>query len=471
MWMTSSWALRIPAPTTSQTQKAYPAVLLPTTRLLRMLPSKRGNSCSAPARLVLPAARYVKYLNATRPVKAHMIFLANDWYWKDKDHPLQAMQDFVRVKRETGVPLDSFTFDDGWDFDWDQATGLWKRLGRKRFPGGWDSLQAVGHAADIGVSLWFGPIGGYATPNPRAAFGKTQGFEVNGDKLCLAGPCYQKHVIESFSQWAAQGMNYIKVDGFWPDCSKTDHGHAVGPGGTIEQMDALMRVFAAWRKANPKLVIGYTTGSNPSPFWLQHCDYVWRGGADDQQEGEGEPFDRYHTFVDGCLQSHRCTEMPISGFVTFDIVHGRTQNSGRAAFERGVWWLAARTSLHHDWYLEAKDLTTEQWKLLARAAKWAKAHETVFRFSRMIGGNPKKAEIYGFAAFDDGAGTLAIRNPSDKPRRFESRLADLLDLSDARTQACLSTARRLRSDQAAGGPTIGFGHPANRIAPLCGGRI
>jgi hypothetical protein len=141
--------------------------------------------------------------------------------------------------------------------------------------------------------------------------------------------------------------------------------------------------------------------------------------------------------VDGCLQLHRATEMPISGFVTFDIVQGRTRSSSRAAFERGAWWLAARTSLHHDWYVEAGDLTTEEWRLLARAAKWAKGQERVFRFSRMIGGDPRKGEVYGFAAFDAGAGTLALRNPSDQPRLFDGVLADLLDLSDAeRLRAC-----------------------------------
>ena len=57
-----------------------------------------------------------------------MIFLVNDWYWKDKSRPLEAVQAFVRIKQETGVPLDSFTLDDGWDFDWDSATGLWGRL-------------------------------------------------------------------------------------------------------------------------------------------------------------------------------------------------------------------------------------------------------------------------------------------------------------------------------------------------------
>ena len=196
-----------------------------------------------------------------------------------------------------------------------------------------------GRTAGIGVSLWFGPIGGYGGREQRVAFARTRGFEINGDKLCLAGPRYQKHVMECFSQWAALGMDYIKVDGFWPDCAQTNHRHAVGRGGAIQQMDALIGVFAAWRKANPKLVIGYTSGSNPSPFWLQHCDYVWRSGADDEHEGAGDPFDRYHTFVDGCLQVHRSTEMPISGFVTFDIVQGRTRSSSRAAFERarGGW--------------------------------------------------------------------------------------------------------------------------------------
>ena len=396
------------------------------------------------------------YLDATRPVAAHMIFLVNDWYWTNKSRPLEAMQALVRIKQETGVPLDSFTLDDGWD-DLDQATGLWGRLNRKRFPGGWEALRTAGHAANIGVSLWFSPFGGYDSRSQRVAFARRHGFEVSGDALRLTGPRYQKQVMESFSRWAAQGMDYIKVDGFWPDWGKMDHA--------IQQMDALIRVFAAWHKASPQLVIAYTSGSNSSPFWLQHCDYVWRGGTDDDHAGTGDPFDRYHTFVDDCLQLHRTSEMPISGFVTFDIVQGRTRSSSREAFERGAWWLAARTSLHHDWYVEAGDLTTDQWKLLAQAAKWAKAHEKVFRFGRMIGGDPRKGEVYGFAAFDAGAGTLALRNPSGQVRRFEGRLADLLDLSAARAPPRLSTARRLRSDRAAGRAAAGLRYVADR--PAC----
>jgi hypothetical protein len=379
------------------------------------------------------AARHAffRYLSATRAVASRMFFLVNDWYWKDKSKPVQAIEALAGVKKETGVPIDTFTLDDGWDFDWDETSGLWGRLNRQRFPGGWEALEAAGRSADIGVSLWFGPIGGYRYRKTRVEAARKFGFEVNGDKLCLAGTRYRQHAVESFSRWASLGMNYIKVDGFWPDCQRPDHGHLIGPSGVIEQMDLLMDLFASWRRANPKLLIAYTSGSNPSPFWLQHADYIWRGGADSSHAGAGEPFDRHNTFIDTCLQVHRATEVPTSAFVTFDIVQNRTSGNLDNAFERGVWWLAARTSLHHDWYVQATDLTTERWKMLAQAAQWARRHESVFQYSRMVGGNPQAGEIYGISSFDSGRGTLALRNPGTESRSFTGTLAAILELPEA----------------------------------------
>ncbi|KPJ57859.1 MAG: hypothetical protein AMS16_00530 [Planctomycetes bacterium DG_58] len=374
---------------------------------------------------------FLAYIDATRAVPARMVFLVNDWYWKDKSKPLDAIQALARVKQASGVPIDSFTLDDGWDFDWDGETKIWGRLNRQRFPGGWDALLAAGRSADINISLWFGPIGGYSYRPRRIEFAKTIGFEINGDKLCLAGPRYHEHVAESFSRWAARGMDYIKVDGFWPNCPKDDHGHPVGPGGAISQMDALRDVFATWREKRPDLLIGYTSGSNPSPFWLQHADYLWRGGRDDSHAGTGPAFDKHNTYLDSILQLHRPTEMPISAFVTFDIVQGRVSGGDDEVFERGCWWLAARTSLHHDWYIQASDLSLERWRILARVAKWARHHEKLFRWSRMVGGDPSRGEIYGFSAYDKGRATLALRNPSSETRTIEGSLDQWLDLPDA----------------------------------------
>jgi hypothetical protein len=409
-----------------------------------------GISCSIPAyqsitreqfvttqKLVIGAGEagdawraFIGYIDQTRPVPARMLFLVNDWYWKDKSKPLQALESLVKVKQQSGVLVDTFTLDDGWDFDWDEETKIWGRLNRQRFPGGWDALEAVGRVADINISLWFGPIGGYTYRPRRIEFAREVGFEIQGDKLCLCGPHYKEHVIESFSHWAARGMDYIKVDGFWPNCPVAEHGHPVGPAGAIAQMDGLIEVFAAWRKARHDLLIGYTSGSHPSPFWLQHADFVWRGGRDDSHAGKGTPFDRHNTYLDSVLNSHRKTDMPISAFVTFDIVQDRISQGDDEAFERGFWWLAARTSLHHDWYIQASDLTLDQWKTLARAARWAKQHERTFRFSRMIGGDPAHGEMYGFSAFYGGHGVLAVRNPNDEPGVLEGTLADWLLLPD-----------------------------------------
>lgn len=371
---------------------------------------------------------FIRYINATRPVPGRMFFMVNDWYWKDKSRPLQALKALAEVKRKSAVPVDTFTLDDGWDFDWDEETKIWGRLNRERFPGGWPALQAAGAAADIDISLWFGPIGGYTYRPKRIAFARPAGFEIYADKLCLSGPRYQEHVVESFSHWAQQGMDYIKVDGFWPNCSVADHGHPVGPGGAIAHMDSLIDVFSAWRKPRPELLIGYTSGSHPSPFWLQHADFLWRGGRDDSHAGKGTAFDRHNTYLDSILQAHRQTDLPMSAFVTFDIVQDRIRGADDRIFERGFWWLAARTSLHHDWYIQASDLTLAQWKMLARSAHWARQHEQVFLFSRMVGGDPGQGEVYGFSAFNGQRGTLALRNPSDRPQSFQGSLTELLRL-------------------------------------------
>ncbi len=120
------------------------------------------------------------------PVPSRMLFLVNDWYWKDKSQPLAAIEALAQIKQDSGVPIDSFTLDDGWDFDWDADSGIWGRLHRTRFAGGWDALQAAGRPAEINISLWFGPIGGYGERPNRIAFGRTLGYEVQGDKFCLA---------------------------------------------------------------------------------------------------------------------------------------------------------------------------------------------------------------------------------------------------------------------------------------------
>ena len=167
---------------------------------------------------------FVRYIDATRPVPARMLFLVNDWYWKDKSKPLQAIEALVAVKQQSGIPVDTFTLDDGWDFDWDADQKIWGRLNRQRFPGGWDALESAGRVADINISLWFGPIGGYSYRPRRIEFARQVGFEINGDKLCLCGSAYRQHVSESFASWARR---------VWITSKSTDSGRTARRRTTV----------------------------------------------------------------------------------------------------------------------------------------------------------------------------------------------------------------------------------------------
>ncbi len=298
-----------------------------------------------------------------------------------------------------------------------------------------DALRQAAGAGGMNVSLWLGPIGGYGYRARRIPLGRQLGYEIYDDKFCMAGVRYGADAREAFARWARLGMDFIKVDGFWPECREKGHGHPTGAGAAIAQMDSLIETYRVWRQARPDLAIAYTSGSNPSPFWLLHCDYLWRAGADDEHSGVGAPFEKYNTFVDSCLQRHRETSLPFSTFVTFDLIAKRMLPADDEGLKRGFWWAAARTSLHHDWYLHPDDLTDGQWRSLAEAARWAKAHEQEFRFSRMIGGDPSKGDVYGFACFDGKSGTLALRNPDAKPRSLSGTLRQWLELSPAESNA------------------------------------
>ena len=367
---------------------------------------------------------FLRFIGERRANPPRMVFAAGGWNQKGAA-PAAALE--ALAKAAAAVPVDSFILPEGWDLR-DGSAPLWTAVDPARFPGGWEPLRSAARAAGFGFSLSFDPTGG---PEARITIGRKGGFEGDAGRLCLAGPSYRKHVIAAFAAWAREGVDRIEVDGFRPDCGVEGHGHPVGPGAAVPQMDALIEVFKAWRKSRPGILIAHVAGSNPSPFWLEHADFVGPGGTDSGLPDDGEPFDRHATSIDRRLQIHRPTEMPISAFAVEDMTASLLAGTSDAAFERNAWWLVARTSLRHAWSVQAEDITPERWKVLERAARWGKTHERLFRLSRMIGGDPSRGAIYGFSAYEAGAGVLALRNPSSKAASLERSLSSLLVLSRA----------------------------------------
>lgn len=372
------------------------------------------------------------YLDGRRPVPPRLVVLANNWYqlgWPglmDQATVAAEVDGFTALGRHHRLGLSWACLDDGWDGEWDAATGIWGRLAPGRFPGGLAALTG-GTAArpdgtgEVGIGLWVGPFGGYGErQQARVAWGAGRGYEVETayGLFCVAGDTYRAHLAEALSRWTEAGVGYLKLDGARFGCHDEGHGHPVGPGARTHQMDRFAALLGEVRAARPDVVLAFTSGSNPSPWWLTSADFLWRGGLDDSAaDHPGSRLDGFATYIDTCLHAYRHAAVPVSALVTFSVVESeacgyRDEAGGLEGWERHCWMAVGRGTLHHDLYVAPGSLSDREWAVLARALEWAGAHQQVLARSRMVLGDPGAGEIYGFVARRGATATACLRNPS-----------------------------------------------------------
>jgi hypothetical protein len=380
-------------------------------------------------------------LDRLRPNPPRLVVLVNNWYQlgavgrMDESTVSAELEGFAEVANRHGLALDWYCLDDPWDGEWVRESGIWGRLAPQRFPGGLARLAAAADGRIGGIGLWVSPWGGYyERHDARVAWGGRQGYEVQDGqwpRLCPAGDRYHRHLSQALRAWTAAGVGYWKLDGVQFDCPEPDHGHPVGPGGRTAQMDRFAVLLDGVRAVDPSVVLAFTTGSNPSPWWLRHADFLWRGGLDDDAPGEyeGGRHERFATYIDSCLDSLRRTALSVSAVVTFSVVENqvrayRTERAGED-WERHCWFLAGRGTHHHDLYVAPDSLSGREWDALARALRWARANQAVLARSRMIGGRPDAGEPYGFLSSAGGEVIVCLRNPTGRPTGLSLDPAEL----------------------------------------------
>ncbi|MDQ4069426.1 MAG: hypothetical protein M3203_08150 [Actinomycetota bacterium] len=374
------------------------------------------------------------YLDTLRPNPPRLVALTNNWYHlgatglMDEDKVRAEVVGFARVAARHGLALDFVCLDDGWDGDWDEASGLWGRMAPGRFPSG---LATLGDH----IGLWLSPFGGYAGRRlERLEWAGAHGLEIDGEArlLCAAGARYRAHLADVLTRWTEAAVGYWKLDGISFACADPGHGHPVGPGARTAQVESFRGLVDAIRAVRPDAVVAFTIGSHPSPWWLSTVDFVWRGGVDDTTaEHAGARLDRFDTYIDTCLQAYRPAALPVSAVVTFSVVEPpgggyRGDDSGPGGWARHCWLAAGRGTLHHDLYLAPDSLSDGEWAVLAEALGWARQRAPVLARSRMVLGDPSADEIYGFAARRGGSATLCLRNPSREPQAVDGDWPALL---------------------------------------------
>jgi hypothetical protein len=398
-------------------------------------------TCSLTRKLPLPAGHEVKYssvigvtpqgqlrrafLNYVERERAHpyRTFLHyNTWYDLgyfgrfDQTGALDRVEVFgTELNRRRGVTLDSFLFDDGWD----NPKTLWKF--NPGFPDGFTLVKEAAAKYGAAPGVWMSPWGGYGDPHKqRMKFGKEQGFEMNAEGFELSGPRYYAYFREVCMEMIHKyGINQFKFDG-------TGNVNQVIPGSAFDSdFGAAISLIQDLRATKPDIYINLTTGTYPSPFWLQYADSIWRGGEDHSFAGVGSWRQKWITYRDADTYEHVVSAgplYPLNALMLHGLIYAQyAKNLGTDPnndFADEVHDYFGTGTQLQEMYITPSLLSQENWDAIAEAAKWSRKNADILRDTHWVGGDPAKLEVYGWASWSAEKAILVLRNPSDSPQRF-----------------------------------------------------
>jgi len=383
-------------------------------------------------------------VNGTRPY-----LLYNSWY--DLRNPAIA-QDSLGIMNERrvlstidafksnlydreGIRLDAFVLDDGWD-SYDRVWGI----DSPRFPNGFSAIAKALTGTKTALGLWASPFGGYSNRDLRVRWANANGYETTGDFLCLAGTKYHRFYKNAMEDYVGNSsVGYFKWDGMLLSCSEPNHGHFQGIYSREAQAAAYIDIMKSVRQRDPQVFLNITTGAWLSPWWLQYADCMWMQGEDyAYQESAPSLNDRQKsiTYKDVVLwEDLRKMGLlfPMSSLMTHGIIKGRYNLLGGANESLGslcdeVMMYFGRGVMMWELYLSPDMLSPGEWRAIASSIKWAKANQDVLKKTRMVLGDPRKGEPYGYLHMTREKGIVLLRNPAPAERTVRLKLTP--DLGD-----------------------------------------
>ena len=396
-------------------------------QISRELPLQAGQSVtySSVAGVTAPGQLrrgFLAYLERERAHPYRTFLHYNSWYdigyfsHYNQADTLASINAFGKeLVQQRGVKMDSFLFDDGWD----DPRNLWHF--HAGFPNGFAPLQAAAAKYGAAPGIWLSPWGGYGEPRKlRLKFGKERGFETNSGGFALSAPKYYALFRETTLNFLKQfGINQFKIDG-------TGNADSAFPGAAFDSdFQAAISLIHEWRTVKPDLYINLTTGTYPSPFWLQYADSIWRGGEDHSFMGVGSWRQRWITYRDadtyaGIVMSGPL--FPLNSVMLHGLIYAQHANHldsdpGHDFADEVHDYFGTGTQLQ-EMYITPSLLTNNDWDTLAEAAKWSRANADTLVDTHWLGGDPAMLEVYGWASWSPRQGIVVLRNPSDQAQDF-----------------------------------------------------
>ena len=375
---------------------------------------------------------FLHYLERERAHPYRTFLHYNSWYdlgyfsKYDEAAALDVIKAFgTKLTQKRGVHIDSFLFDDGWD---DPAT-LWQF--HSGFPNGFTKLREVAATYQTAPGVWMSPWGGYGKPKQqRIEAGRNAGYEIVENGFALSGPKYYAAFRDTCVKFVQDyGVNQFKFDG-------TGNADRVFAGSKFDSdFAAVIHLIGELRALKPNLFINLTTGTYPSPFWLQYADSIWRGGEDHDFLGEGSRREQWITYRDAQTYEHIVLSgplFPLNSLMLHGIIYARhardLTSDPKRDFENEVRdYFGSGTQLQ-EMYVTPSLLSNADWNDLAEAAQWSRENADVLVDTHWIGGDPGQLEVYGWASWSPRKAILVLRNPADKPQTISIDIAGAFEL-------------------------------------------
>jgi len=403
----------------------------------RELPLRAGQSVTYSS--VIGVARdgqlrrdFLAYLEQERAHPYRTFLHYNSWYDLGYFTPYTESDAVDRVNafgreltQKSGVKLDSFLFDDGWD----NHKSLWKF--NAGFPDGFAAVKTAAEKFNADPGVWMSPWGGYSKPKQeRLEFAKATGYEIVANGYALSGPKYYDAFRDVCMEMIQKfGVNQFKFDG-------TGNVDSVFPGSRFDSdFAAAIHLISELRMAKPDIFINLTTGTWPSPFWVMYADSIWRGGDDDSTAGVGTYRERWITYRDGetyqrVVQSgplYPLNSLMLHGLIFAQFHKDLKQDAGNDFPNEVRSYFGSGTQLQ-EMYITPSLLSRQNWDDLAEAADWSRKNAEVLKDTHWIGGDPEWLEVYGWASWTPAKGILVLRNPSNQEQSVSIKLQDAFEL-------------------------------------------
>ncbi len=358
----------------------------------------------------------------------------NSWY--DLRAKEMTVANFARIFEQFqqhllapyGLRFGAFVPDDGWQ----NRDSIWE-VDRSILPDEFRPLARLLEASGSRLGIWL-PVNG---TNLNCAWGQAQGYEVSElSDTCysLVGPKYQQKLREVLKHRIADGnLAYFKHDF---NNFRTRRRHPLGDRVDYEEnLDAQLAIHAYERQLQPGIFLNITSGMWLSPWWRQHADTIWMAANDfgfentwpqpsrrdwDMSYRDQHFYGKYRVERD---------QFPLSRLMTHGIIHGRLNRLGgkdetlREWSDMVVLYYARGVQLK-ELYVTPDLLDQDWWRVLGRATQWAEAHAETLDHTRLIGGEPKQGQVYGYVHWGRNEGIVAVRNPDVRAGQLALTLAE-----------------------------------------------